>query len=481
MKRNLLFLILVIGLPAFSQNWAPINTSERFCYSSDDDLEIINNVLWVDSVQNHADFNRIFLNTTVEHCDTCSNPNLFIRSKSQFLLKQIDAFYNGDWLFYDDIDTFLIKKNGDVGDSWIFNQQQNIVAEIIEVESMDIFNVLDMVKIIVLSDNSTILLSMNHGIVNWRNQYQLIGIEERELGIHVPKFEDMFSELNEGDVLYVYQYSFFGWAVYEGYEWESDTNYYIYDIQDISISSDTVIINVNFNRRHQYNFMFTWYPYEYFSGNTNLIFTKNGFTESFPNTYGEYEITNYASNGSENVITEFINHEWKGKVKTNVQTDNGTTTFYPVDNFLIPYWDWVRSKIHYSLSFGVHEYYNAYQIPYGGGAAERKLELQGVINDGDTLGTIFPIEMFVGTNQLTTNSNYLVYPNPAKDHINLHSSQNGIMEYQIFNYEGVLVKNSIIDKKDLETQIQISDLSSGAYFIKLIQNDHIEVLKFVKK
>lgn len=54
--RKIFFLLLsAIAFSSFSQNWAPINTTEKFCYSSDDTLEIINNVLWVESFEQNGD------------------------------------------------------------------------------------------------------------------------------------------------------------------------------------------------------------------------------------------------------------------------------------------------------------------------------------------------------------------------------------------------------------------------------------------
>ncbi len=108
-------------------------------------------------------------------------------------------------------------------------------------------------------------------------------------------------------------------------------------------------------------------------------------------------------------------------------------------------------------------------------------DLIGVIDDGDILGIIYPDELLLGTNQLSTNSNWFIYPNPAKDQINLHSSKTGNITYQIFNYSGVLVLEQLLNKTAEEISISVDDFSSGVYLVKLIHNDQTEVLKFVKE
>mgnify|MGYP005840483777 CR=1 FL=1 len=99
----------------------------------------------------------------------------------------------------------------------------------------------------------------------------------------------------------------------------------------------------------------------------------------------------------------------------------------------------------------------------------------------DTLGTIYPLEMFVGINQLTTNSNWHVYPNPAKEFVNLSSSQTGNITCQIYNYSGILMEEQTLNKTEEEIFISLDGFSSGVYLVKLIQNDQTEVLKFVKE
>ena len=72
-------------------------------------------------------------------------------------------------------------------------------------------------------------------------------------------------------------------------------------------------------------------------------------------------------------------------------------------------------------------------------------------------------------------------PNPAKNYINLRINGNvENLNYQIYDMSGKLLKNSDITNEN--TIINISRLSSGIYFIKVLKNNQqVEILKFVKE
>ncbi len=483
MKKHILLTILIlVSTGLFAQNWAPINISERFCYSSDETLEVINNVLWVDSVQNGTDFQTYFLNTTVEYCDTCLNPSFYHLNQSQFLLRQINVGNNGEWLFYDNNKNYRLNILAVLGDSWVFDDLLNITATVIEIVPMEIFGINDTVKNIELSSGETVLLSKSHGIVNWRDEYQLVGIEERDEGVFIPGFNEMFSEITIGDFLYTRSYNFSGWPTYDDFEWESDTTYYRYKIVNIQRDSYSITLNVDYLKRYQYNFMYTWYPIQYSSGNMDLTFQANEFTESYPDTYGEYEVTNYAYSGTEYVITEIIDDSWKGRVKQNVVSPGGKTTFRIFeDEFLIPYWDDVKSKIIYSLAYGYPESYNYYDIPYGGGASKREVKLIGVVDDGIELGIIYPFDFFVGQEELPGNNDFLIYPSPAKESIKIQTQETGEVNYQVFNISGQIIIEGKREKSFEDLEINISELQNGIYILQCEMEQQLVQKKFVKQ
>ena len=70
-----------------------------------------------------------------------------------------------------------------------------------------------------------------------------------------------------------------------------------------------------------------------------------------------------------------------------------------------------------------------------------------------------------------------IYPNPGKDHIIVEPAPMGILS--LFNITGQeLLKEKITTEK---TQINISDLPSGIYFVKVQTKDEITVKKVIKE
>ncbi|MDB4297687.1 CotH kinase family protein [Flavobacteriaceae bacterium] len=76
----------------------------------------------------------------------------------------------------------------------------------------------------------------------------------------------------------------------------------------------------------------------------------------------------------------------------------------------------------------------------------------------------------------TTKLNIRAYPNPTTDVLYISSDYQGV-SYRIFTINGVEVDNG-----SLETpQIGVSQLSSGMYFLHLIHEENVQVIKIIKK
>jgi len=72
-----------------------------------------------------------------------------------------------------------------------------------------------------------------------------------------------------------------------------------------------------------------------------------------------------------------------------------------------------------------------------------------------------------------------VFPNPANNFITVNCSSNENSEIQIFNILGIKVFDTTTT--DFPEEINISDFSSGIYYLKIIQNNKFIDTKFVKK
>lgn len=81
----------------------------------------------------------------------------------------------------------------------------------------------------------------------------------------------------------------------------------------------------------------------------------------------------------------------------------------------------------------------------------------------------------------TSGSDYALYPNPAKDQINLITSYEGEKNVSIYNSTGVLVSAYNLSGKDI--LINTSSLSQGLYFMKITESNlkSVRILKFIKE
>ncbi len=80
------------------------------------------------------------------------------------------------------------------------------------------------------------------------------------------------------------------------------------------------------------------------------------------------------------------------------------------------------------------------------------------------------------TNEFT-NSTFKLYPNPTKDFLFLASEKN-ITKYVMYNAKGEKIKEEDFQTTSLE--INVTDLSSGFYYIKVFSEEQTEVLKWIK-
>lgn len=468
MKKNLLLIImLMMTIGLIAQNWTPINTSERFCYSNDGDLEILANVLWVDSTKQMSDHEVYYFNKIVSPCDTCSEPNYMLANQPQFLLDQAKVYENGEWVFESYNQQFKLLPHAQLNEEWIFDEESSVTAV---VSSLDLINVIgeeDSVKIISLSNNESLVLTKNHGVLQFSN-YQLLGIEGRDLGILVPKFEDLFSQIEVGDVLCYYAYSA---EAYKNVEFKH--NYLRYEVINIENNIDSVIFEAHFYRKY------TEFEYgkfdEYSSGDTVLIFYPNDYTESYPN-----ELLNV--DFEELCISQIDYHKWGGLTKTNssVLSDFGfEITNYNYDDdvpeLLIPLTGLNFVKHQYSIDFGFMEReVHGFEWDYNN-------EIAGYLHNGDTLGEIYSIDIFTGQEELSPNNNFLVYPSPAKESLKIQTQETGVIPFQVFNISGQLVLEGRGKKSSEDLEIDISDLQNGVYILQMELGEQLVQKKFVKQ
>jgi len=474
MKKNaLVFLMLLTGLSLYSQNWAPINTTEKFCYETED-VGMISHVIWVDSTQIFNDYEAYYLNKIVAPCDTCTEPDYYLLNQPQFLLHQVNVFNNGDWVFKDGDLELKILPHAHLGDIWRFDDNLNIDAWIGEEDMAYIFGELDSIKIIYTLDYSPITISKNYGIIRWMNEYELIGIEGRNLGTIVPIFENMFSSIDVGDFVYYYAYQ----ADYDEEMtcWETKTKY---EILNINKYSDSVVIDVNFDRKIYWNCS-SWGSYSF--GQETLRYYPNGITEAYPNQAIEWSGNNEETSY---LICKMKEHVWGGVMKSQIIVNAYTelTLFVENDNspFLLNPED---------VNSGPNEWYVLYEYTseYGFLEHERegfewnyKNEISGIIDNGDTLGTIYSDEIFTQINESFSMNGIIIYPSPTKEKLHLKTDKTGLVTWSIFDISGRLIQTGSEDRRGEDLVIRVGNLPKGVFILQVVINEQIIRKKFIKE
>jgi hypothetical protein len=77
-----------------------------------------------------------------------------------------------------------------------------------------------------------------------------------------------------------------------------------------------------------------------------------------------------------------------------------------------------------------------------------------------------------------------IFPNPTTDFVNVNMEgfeyENGLRSYQLYDYQGRLLKQNAIDQTD--TQINLNDLSASIYILQVYaDNKVLKTFKILKK
>ena len=482
MKNITTILIMVFALNIVSaQNWKPINANLKYNYS---DVNCYYTV-WVDSVKCINNDSVFYLNKVIKKVKIGdgSDPyyaiDYYKKNQSQFFLSDIIYSANNDIIMKEnDSVKFLIKPYSGLSDKWVFDSLLNDTAKVVDISTMMIFGNIDSVKIIRQTSNDSIILSKNYGIIkfpanNLGNQYvNLVGIEDQNLGVLIPKFQNFF-DYNIGDVFYDKYQSYGRWY-----------DYFIYKKATIlskEINGDTIKYNMDFKSK---NIVIGHYGYSNDTSYLNnadslLVFVDNN--DHFLNKYNYQPILNGVSGMNYkpvNVLYDSTYHVLTKSYHYYPFCEINSDTIVETSNLT-----WCSFECHsatYGNGIGTitksNFIYNGSPWP----SLREREDLIGYMKSGINYGTILNDSMFLSTPTLNnTQLDLKVYPNPTKDNITIETQFNeNEIDLIIYNLNGLeLLKQQI---KDNKTQINISNLESGVYYLKLITDKKVTVRKIIK-
>lgn len=480
MKKYIVFLVAALfSLTASTQNWKPINKSEKFNYS----LGGANNfyaTIWVDSTKLEHNDSVYFFNKIIKKVRNGAMPytyGYYLLNQSQFLLAKMIYYSNHDVVFEESKNKrYKIKPLAKINDSWLFDSINNVTAQISKVYSEKIFGYLDSIKVITLSNKDSIILSKNSGllkfpIVDPLKHVNLVGIEGRYVGTIFPQYIDFF-DFNVGDVFYYQSSSSTRWTGPK--IWEKFT------ILSKEIKDNTFKYKANYQSKTNH-YSYNTFTYSDYKNVPDTILTYNA-QKSFLNHYPN-EILNDSKVGYKyKPIVAGFNETFKTITKSFIEHPFcSSTTDTIIEHNLSPI---ACVRENYTEIYGKNvglisrSYHMADYNPWG---VSRYTDLVGCIRNGQAYGTILNESIFSATNvedEIVSGKGVKIYPNPSKDWINIEISSaitNPVI--YISDLSGKVLLTRKLDHTF--TKVYIGSLRSGAYFVKYKSEKGVKVEKLL--
>lgn len=519
MKTNkglFIAVFVLLSFTAFSQNWTPIAVDDEYHYELVGSTAMYDSVsfngktlrynspvnasVWIDSTQTNAGQTVYHLNKIVKPCDTCpAGSPLYLRNQQQFLQQRIIADNAGKYIFDGD-EKWTVFSQASIGANWLFDTLNTITAEVIAIEENQIFGNTDSLKTILLSNNDTLVLSKEHGLIRFpqlqNNTYHnLTGIQTRELGLSIPGFQEIY-DFDINDVLQYYYY-------FEGVQGGYTGRAKIY-IQGKQVSADSVRYDIRRILNHSIIQYGTTYPPVVTDVQFSYTFYKGDVADKYPGQLFEddmmcqwderwgYEQSSCTRFGfgldNRYFTTEYgqnEDNEWVKFMSTTVFTNNNNISEFIGDdanpdllspnscfNSYIYQRIWEEGLGETSFTFSCFEGYGI-------------RELSGYIIDGDTTGIITPDSVLILSNEdvaLRTADDIAIYPNPATDYISFKiNAIQAIPELDLTVYD-TMGKALKTERYAAATSgnIQVSDLPPGMYLLSFKMEGQVFTRKFVK-
>ena len=488
MKKLFTNLFLLTFSLCYSQNWAPINSIEKFNYQIDT-ASYISNTLWIDSVKIIGSDSVFYLNKIVLDCFDC--PWTFdpliefkIANQGQFLQERIIK-KEPDVYRFEGKRTFTLKTHFALNESWTFDSTGNVVATVVDIFEDEIFGETDSLKTIQLSNGDTIWLSKDHGIIKFvegTHCYELKGIEGRYLGEILPDFWGFYN-FDIGDVFQyehtdgTFEGTLWQWNTVKKYEIlakQTDTSKIIYEVYQVSNRSYTTN-NGTFpvsSSQGVETIEFELISAPYYIGQFNRALVK----------YDQYELC-----GDD--IRHYMGVYRDPTDNRVVKKTGNPFPYYPDMNTSYQFINFDEQSDTLVLETCAANFY--YEFKEGIGLIHSRLsdfeswesaELVGYIKGTDTVGVISAdADILMNANEVFADETQIeIYPNPIDDGtLNLKVQSNNNLQVDIFNLEGRLIYHLPLQSFG-SLAIDLNKQPSGIYIVRLGNQNFIKIYKAVK-
>lgn len=556
MKITLLLLFSFISISAYSQNWELIQADEIYYYSRTDSVGIVNSMRVEDYYQSNDTSYFILHDNYMLSKDTCvyvydeADGDLYNNSIGSLIFFPSDSlchyyYPNGSILgkeiytnnsieYYFNEGNRIINTQGQLGESWLYDINDSLYAEVVSIFEENVFEISDSIKTIHISfSNGTVIdsikIAKNHGLVLYPvgngYYYQNEGIQSDNFNEAFMTFDKLFN-YHVGDVFVLYyshvhagdyqQLSSFSRFEVTSIDSSGLYNKYICDVahkrQTYDYEDDVFIENSGFISGQIYDPYLLYGSSYTFPGeigvlemNSNVInvgdfsleietigLSNFGFVNSFSSSYSLSYNDAFNSLLYFNLFNEVgVNDTDRVIVKGvpwgcyNCETDN---EYYPKSFSSI--WSSVLDGFHVDISSGVvsaadgwcHIYQEGFGLVYMGYAifeVGEYISLMGAIKNGITYGNVPTASQLLGIDELNfSDLNIDVHPVPFMDSFSITNSEQSKVEVRIYDIIGkeLLVKSLSFG----ENKVDMTSYKGNAFILKFISDKGISTKKVLR-
>jgi len=475
LKTLLTIFLTAIFEISYAQNYSLLSTN-RQCLFNDG-----NYCLRIDSISASNGDTSYF-----NYRQISGNEGCYKYSHTSWLGKFVTKKSNGVWNFVNaNDDTLILKPTHSAGSKWIAGNlfSASDSARVDSVYQTTILGITDSVKsITVYGSNITkqFLISKNYGFVKFidiNDEYTVLtlaGITNPNIGLQNLIGADIF-DFQVGDE---YHTVFRNSTQFTQGAIQNNVFFKHIILSSSYNSSGLTILDSIYKVYEITNFSFTTNPISYATSTTDTsivdtIFYPQSLITQFDKLSGENIIDSMiCGTGNISCVNAFVQGITSGfQTKTTAFYDGCPFVYNGANNCLSECLIDFVPKYFYSKKMG-GRYNYGYPNSTSGSVYYPVYHKRGNVEEGtpiDFLSILLDIE------NKQNDSSINIYPNPANDIITI-SNKTSLKVIEIYNSVGLLV---------LKTQLQhinITNLSTGFYYIKIFQNDNTFVEKrFIKQ
>lgn len=459
MKKYFFLFFIFISSHISAQDWNLIPFDKTMYYG--DDVNFLTPVYTNNILTLGVDTTAFHLNTFVGYCDTCTvlNPNNYYLKEKAGFLNKLFIKQGADFLILNP-DSLIIKTQMPLNSPWLFDPNNALNAEIILEESTFVFGIADSVKTILVSNNDTIKISKNFGVLKYQrfgDNWNLSGARSLNstFGIVYNGFKDFYN-FEIGDVF-----------MYKETEFDGSLNIAVEALRYIKkeiMSKTETLNNISYQiKKSTYSETIGEPLYTVTTITENYTYDENNLAEK--QSFDIFKMGWYCTFFKKSLVEKIGSTKIQGRIALL----DYSSEFYELEYDPIHY-EYLKIEEGKGV---LNEVERCFEHGY-------TLTQIGTIKNSIKTGEVWEDWRFTGVKDLAQNENINIYPNPFKNELLVYFEETYLnAEIEIINILGECVyTNSFLGENKL--YIDTKDFTSGVYFLKIKLDGNLFQQKMIK-